>query len=361
MPTRRRRGEDEGSFSWQPTSTTAEAWRARILIGLVLSAFLVWLAFRDIDLRTMLRQARDFPAEAGLLCLAGQLVVQFLHWTRWGFMARQLGGLGWRQVFSLGAVGNAALYLMPARLGEVVRPTLMVTETGIDPEGAVATSVVERGVDGLAVSLLLLAGAPAYLAGTETSPLASWGIVLPALFLAVVVVSVLALYHEPVVANILDAGVGRISKGLAARLKGFVARFFGATRVLAARHLILPYALLTAGIWVGESISLRSLVSAVSPETRLPASLHAIGVLGIANLLPSAPARVGVFEYAVALGLRPFSIAWADGLLLGAVFHVAALAVVVACGLAGLWLGRIRFERLVPWRVPGSPRGSGPS
>ena len=55
----------------------------------------------------------------------------------------------------MGAIGNAALYLLPVRAGELVRPTLAAGEKGINLGQTAATSVIERIVDGLIVSAIL--------------------------------------------------------------------------------------------------------------------------------------------------------------------------------------------------------------
>src|SRR5688572_28422689 len=76
---------------------------------------------------------------------------------RWKYLLVPLGPTRFRTVFRTTVVGFAASAVLPARAGEVIRPYLLARQEGLKATAAIATILVERILDLVAVLLLLLA------------------------------------------------------------------------------------------------------------------------------------------------------------------------------------------------------------
>ena len=95
------------------------------LLGLVISAGCLWLVLRDVPFEQVipaLRQAHFWWLAPALIALAVDVIIRA---ERWGVLLRPIATVSWKRLLSptiIGYMGNA---LLPARLGEVLRATLL--------------------------------------------------------------------------------------------------------------------------------------------------------------------------------------------------------------------------------------------
>jgi hypothetical protein len=67
----------------------------------------------------------------------------------------------------------------------------------------------------------------------------------------------------------------------------------------------------------------------------------------VGTLIPSGPAHFGIFEYSVVVGLSFFDPPIGAAAFFGALLHLLQIVVLLVFAWLGLWLGNIRFERLL--------------
>jgi len=316
----------------------------RYLIGIILSALLIWLAFRDIDLQELIGHFTRLSWKPIALCFIGQLIFQILHWIRWGLVLRQFGWVSWDRVFIMGAIGNAALYLLPVRAGELVRPTLAAGEKEVNLGQTTATSAIERIVDGLLVSAILF-GALLTLGG-DYAPQTIYrsGIAFLSIFIGVFFVIYFGNKHQDVVINLLSRTMGRLSPYWTERVINLYINFIQAIRVSATSNILLPYVGLSIALWLIDITSIYWLFGILNIELSFIAASVVISILALGSLIPSGPAQLGVFEFSIVIGLGIFSISQEEAVLVGTVFHIIVIGLVLVLGLIGLWLNQIRIN-----------------
>jgi uncharacterized protein (TIRG00374 family) len=126
----------------------------KVYLGIAVSLFFFWLAFRKID-----------PAEtwramisANLWCVLGiaAIVVSmlFIRGHRWTLFLRPIKRVSGIQLGWSTCIGFALNNLLPARLGEVARSLSASRKTGVTFGAAFGTVVVERIYDTLSVLVL---------------------------------------------------------------------------------------------------------------------------------------------------------------------------------------------------------------
>src|SRR5438309_12114278 len=124
-----------------------------------MSAVFVWLSLRHTDVRAVLgAMAAADPVRIAIYVLI-LLVIHVIRTVRWGILLEPLGHVSFKRLNSASAVGWMLLMVLPLRLGEFARPLLIARPREGDGvrlrrSGAMASIVVERIVDGIAIGLL---------------------------------------------------------------------------------------------------------------------------------------------------------------------------------------------------------------
>jgi uncharacterized protein (TIRG00374 family) len=314
------------------------------LLGIIISALFIYLAFRDINLRVLVNQLIKLPLKPIVLCIAGQLASQVLHWIRWGSVIRRLGRVNWGRIFIIGAIGNAALLILPARSGELVRPSLAARENEIDFGQASATSVIERIVDGLLV-IAISFGSLLFLE-FEITPRAVYngGFTFLAIFLGGILILFISLRHQDVIISMLQRSSRWISSHWVERLIDLFESFIQGIRILSTSNIMIPYLGMSLALWGMEFVSIYWLFGILSVKLPFIASFFVITILALGKLIPSGPVQLGVFEFSIAFSLGIFSVKYDEAILFATVFHVIVIILVLGLGLIGLWLNQTRFN-----------------
>ena len=148
QPGRRRAQEDAGDAEHE--IVPARRGPVDHLAG-GLAVGLVFLFLRNADLHQVWASVR--AAHAGYLLLAlGSVVVTYLvRAERWQYLLSPLGPTRFSNVLRTTVIGFGASAVLPARAGEVIRPYLLARKEGLSAPAAMATILVERILDLVAV------------------------------------------------------------------------------------------------------------------------------------------------------------------------------------------------------------------
>ncbi len=249
------------------------------------------------------------------LYVASLAVVHFFRAVRWRYLLRPLADVPPRRVVAISWVAFAAILLSPFRTGEVVRPYLLASRSRVRLWEAAGTVGAERVVDGLVLSLLLLAG---LLAGTPISPLPDHvgdlpvpaAAVRPAAYLALIVftcafIAMGLFYARRETAQRWTAAiVGVVSKRLADKLSGIAERLADGLRFLPTRRLVVPFLGETMIYWAANALGLWMLARGCGlSSVSLADATVVMGCIGIGILVPSGPGYFGAFQLAAFMAL----------------------------------------------------------
>ena len=147
-----------------------KAWS--IAGSLVLAGGFMYLFLRGV-VWTELADAATH-GNAFLLCVAFVACVAgfAIRAWRWKILASGIGRTRFRTLWIATVVGFAANSVLPARLGEVVRPYVLARLDSVPFGGAIATVVVERILD----AIIVFAGLAIYIAAGGLPPLLYEGV-----------------------------------------------------------------------------------------------------------------------------------------------------------------------------------------
>ncbi|MCE2513960.1 MAG: flippase-like domain-containing protein [Acidobacteria bacterium] len=314
--------------------------RLRTVAVLALAVGLMAFFLRSADLERVAAAVRDARWDllgAALVVTCATYVVRAI---RWCWLLRPLGDVRFRVALRATVVGFAASAILPGRVGEVLRPYVLARREGLSVSAALATIVLERLLDVLAVLALLgvavLIGAPGSAAGTGLLGTVRSGAALAGLAAAAAVgAAFVAAGHPDRVARAVE----RLGAILPARAAGVLTRI--ASRFIEGLAVVRNRRVLAvAGVWSlvhwAAAAAVVWLVT-VAFDIALPVSgaavLMALTVVGVS--LPT-PAGIGGYHAAYQVGATllygaPDAAAVAAALVLHATSFLPVTVVGVVC------------------------------
>ncbi len=323
-------------------------------IGVLFSALFVWLAIRNVNWETFggeleRVQWRYVAAYFGVLSVA-----HFLRLFRWGLTVRALGAVPWRRTLAVGAVGMFAIFALPARLGEIVRPLLISSDGKVGFGQATATVVVERIADGLTMSVVLFTTVLLLDPSVVPGEFVISGYVAAGLFGCLSVGLLVGALTYRWIQGPIRKVVGLVSKKLAEQILGLLGGFFDALRILSNPRLAVSYSALTCAIWGLSGLGIWVLFSAFPGTTSslgVLAAFTTLSVIVVGIMIPAGPGTVGVFHWAVVFALTMFAVDESAGLLVATSLHLMIALVNALWGVIGAAWGRISFTQMFARRA----------
>jgi hypothetical protein len=334
----------------------------KIAVSLALGGLFVWLAARDVDWTAVgLVLGRVEPLVA-LAYLAVFVLVHFIRVVRWGLLLRPLGPVGFGKLFTVSSVGFMALVLLPLRLGEFARPFLIAERGRIRVSGALATIVVERAVDALAMALLLVV-LLFFLEGHAAIPadLAFWSWVVLGGFLLLLGFLVLAYKQQARTVAVFQRLFHFLPPRLLERVLSILRAFIDGLKALPDARLVLGFLGLTMVYWAVNGAGMFLLFFAFGDLAGLglTEAFTVLSVLCVGLLIPAGPGMVGNFHYFVKLGLSLFvsdAVLGSSGVAYAILAHAIQLGQQVVFGVVCLFSSQISLRHL--WAPPSVSQAS---
>jgi uncharacterized protein (TIRG00374 family) len=322
-----------------------------VLVSLLAIALFAWfLSHANLaSVWTQVKRARIDLLVAGFFAVILTYVIR--AW-RWQYLLHPIGPTRFRTAFRTTVIGFAALGVLPARAGDVLRPYLLARQEGLLVSATLATIVMERVLDLIAVLALLALYVwgiadpatlpPALLRGIEASSALAGGVAIALMG----VMWVLATHPERI-GGLVFAMARVLPHAVADRLAGLARTFSGGFAV--ARE---PRALAAAVAWsfpLWLAIAAEAWLVTIAFDIAMPFTgtflLQALLVIGVAVPTPGA---VGSYHEAYRIGVTTFFGAPEDTAVAAAIVtHAISYFPVVLAGIVfmaqdGLSFGRIK-------------------
>ncbi|MDA1183179.1 MAG: lysylphosphatidylglycerol synthase transmembrane domain-containing protein [Acidobacteria bacterium] len=311
--------------------------RKRTVLVSVLAVALMGWFLRGTDLEDVWTQVR--AARLDLLVVGFVLVVVtfVIRAHRWQYLLRPIGPTRFRTAFRTTVIGAAALAVLPARAGDVLRPYLLARQEGLSTSATLATIVMERVLDLIAMLALLAL----YVWGTADPsrlpvPLrhaieASAGLASGVALLLVALTWVMATHPERIGRMVFGAA-SVFSHRIAERLAGYATTFSSGFAVAREPQALAMALFWSFSLWVviaGEAW-LIALAFGICMPFAGSFLLQALLTIGVA--VPT-PGGVGSYHEAYRVGVTTFFGAANDAAVAAAIVtHVISYVPVVLAG-----------------------------
>jgi uncharacterized protein (TIRG00374 family) len=270
----------------------------KLLVGLVVGGGLMYLFLRGVDpeeLKASLGEARW-----GWLVLC--LVFTQLHYVvrawRWRYLLWPLRpDIPIRPLLEAIMAGYAVTFLVPGRLGEVVRPALLAKNQRLPVAGTMATVGLDRLLDGAALTFFLMIflvmgpGTDGEMSSDVVASMRYWGILVGGcMALALVALSILSRYREMLpVAQPGSSWKARLIGLVRSALEGMTALNGGRPLAGAIIGSLLIWLVISVQAWTG--------LKAFGIDLPFTAAFGLISALAVGIAIPT-PGGVGGYHAA---------------------------------------------------------------
>lgn len=308
---------------------TNSAW-VRTILGPIVSAALLALVFIRTDLNATvdaLGGAEFAYLPPAMLLFASSVWFQSL---RWRYLLRPIADVPALRLYPVVFVGHLANSLVPLR-------------AGVSRMAALGTLVVERALDGLILSAMLLIFVAVVDASDRLWQLVPAGSLLFGLATAVLIL--IALYPE----RSLSLGLSLIERGpvrLQARLRRWLRSFLAGTTALRTPGGIAVAFATTAAFWLSVAVVYSLVGEAFDIHEGFGTYILVTASANLSVSIPSSQGGLGPFEFFVRETLVFSGVASYVATAYALVLHGAILATMIVIGALSLRTAGLSLDML---------------
>ena len=318
--------------------------KKRYWLGIMVSAVLVIVLLTRVDLSAVGRAFRD----ADLRYLLPAILLYFLgvipRAFRWRLLLRPVQEIGIGRLFQVLVVGFMANDILPFRAGEAVRAFMLWEKERVAPGATIATILVERIFDGLALTGFLAAGA----LFIQLDDSLTWMTRVAGLIFVAAALVVFGL----AVAPRATIGVAQFFlRPLPARFGLLVIRiirsFEDGLKVLRSGRDTALVLVLSVMAWGLEAGMYYALMHSFAFQPSYAAAVLGTAVANVASMVPSTPGYVGTFDAGLQAVLTgQFLVDSSEALAYTTLVHATLILPVVALGLLFVWREGLSLKRI---------------
>lgn len=309
----------------------------QLTLSVVIGVLCLWLAFRgietganepDVSVAEVQRLIAAVPWSTYALFALLMALQMVVRTERWRVQVLGLTGKkpAWRESLALNAFAYVAVFLMPFRLGEFVRPNLCARLNIMSASAGLAASALERVIDGLVTTALF--GGLVLLAPFELPAFVQLGgLGALGLFGGAVVFFAIAFRFRSAALGLVGRAAGVVSESLGAKLKDLIGGFLDGLACFRGPVDVCVFVGLSVVYWAINGLSTLVIVRGLDPEASLLSGFFCLCFLVIGVMLPAPPGNVGNFHVFVRLGLTLSGVAAAPAVATAVLLHaVSAVA-----------------------------------
>jgi glycosyltransferase 2 family protein len=321
-------------------------WKA--VVGLGISALLLYLTFRNMDLREVWVHLRGVNIPLFVLSAAAATFVFWIRAWRWRGILEPVRIVPFRSRFAAVTIGFMGNNLLPARVGEFLRAYALSRMEPVPIVASLASLVVERLFDGImVVSLLFVAmSLPDFPVLPAGEGVAFAGYARAAgVFVAVAVLLLVGLVFMPERSvALVERLVTVLPRSIRRPIVDALEAFLTGVGILRNPVLLLRATGWSLVLWLVNATGFWIAFHAFGLPLSFTAALFFQSALALAVSVPSGPAFVGVYHGAavfVLVNMWGASAAAAGAFAVG--FHLAGFFPVTFMGLYYAWRTGLSF------------------
>ncbi|MGQ9653984.1 MAG: lysylphosphatidylglycerol synthase transmembrane domain-containing protein [Thermodesulfobacteriota bacterium] len=313
----------------------------KLWIGVLLSTFFVWLALRGLEPGRILLALRGADYRVLPPAVALTILVIWIRSARWKILLRGLKEVRVGSLFRATAIGFTVNYLLPARVGEVVRAYVLGMHEGVSSSAAFATVVVERLLDVFSI-LVVFVGVMLFVRIPEENPQLVRTLQATAAVMAIVAASgVVFLWvvrrRTQSLKTFLGRSVGRISPRAGDVLSRLMESFSSGVAPVHRIRDIIEISIYTAFLWITTAAGVILIAEGLRLGLPWEAAWLILVALAFGVSVPSAPGFVGTFHYSAMACLLLYGVPRPEALSYAILLHATNILPVLFLGLTLLW------------------------
>jgi glycosyltransferase 2 family protein len=306
----------------------------RITAAVGLTAAAAWLSFRHIDLAEIGRAFGRVNFLWTAVAAANTVFSVYALGWRWEILLRPQARISMGKLFRFNILSQTANIVAPARMGEFLRAYLVSKESGASTAFVLGTILVERLLDVVVFAAVWIVTPALIAVRGPFDQRSAWRALF---FLPAAVLISFAFW--PRLFQKAAAFVGQLLPSKARqRTDRFVRESLEAFAMLRRTKTSTVLVLWTGGLIFSQILTNVFIFKAVRLPLGFGPALIVLLAVQAGSIPPSAPGKLGIFEYAVILALAVFGVARGEALACGLILHVTVFLPKIVLGL--IYFGR---------------------
>jgi len=305
------------------------------LFGILVSALFLYLFLKDVhwaELGEALKTANYWWLIPNIALV---FVTMIIRAWRWGYMVNPVKKCSFHGLYAATMIGFMASNLLPARLGELVRPISLGRIEKVSRSATLATTVVERVFD--LVTLLALFTIIIFYKNLPHTPILSKIEKAGWVFLIVTVASVIVMILLKVKTEFTLRILNKVLNIFPARVqkKGsdILVKFASGLDVLSDAKAILIISGQSVLLWVLMAVNNYFVFLAFGLKVPLDASFLVLAVVSVGIMLPSGPGFIGLYQVLTELSLNLYAVPEASAKAVGIIMWATQYFTITGAGL----------------------------
>jgi len=327
----------KNKFHREKISKALKFWLS-LLIGLLF----LYLAFKNVDLGKTFELIRNAALLPIFMSLAVRGTGLWVRSKRWQILLKPVKSTSSLNLFRILSVAEMGNYLLPARIGEVIRIVMVAKKEAISKASALASVFVDRFLDLLA--LLILLASLSFL--FDFPDLIQKGCMIAAGFLAVItMVCILLLRFNEFFEKIANRFLAKTPKVLIKFEEG-MHRFLDGLVIMRQTRQMVQATLISLFLWLSYGFAFYLVLVSLNIDLPWYAAFVVAATVGLAEAIPSTAGYVGTFEFFAVAALAVFSIEKSIVLAFVLIAHALQYITVISMGLISYFWLNLQFSDL---------------
>jgi len=264
----------------------------------------------------------------------------------WGSISSWIRALRWRvlltseqdipakNVFWANMAGYLGNNILPARAGELIRAAYVSRENHISTSFALATGLVERFID--LIALVILGSISISMTGILSKPLQDALKVMAGIAGVGIITLLILPYFENKILQAVDR-LPILNTPVKEKLGGLLEQFLRGIEALHHPKRAFGFILFTSLIWLMDGTGTIILARTLDLKLTFPQAFLLLAGLGLSSAIPSTPGYIGVYQFVAVIVLQPFGISNANALAFIIFLQILNILIIAFWGGLAAW------------------------
>ncbi len=311
--------------------------RWKFWIGLLISLFFMFIAFRKIEFRLL----GSFLASANYLYLIPVVFIYYLTYVfrafRWHYLMEPIKSIGFASLFQAVVIGFTANLLLPARIGEFVRAYYIGKAEDVSKSASFATIVIERLLDGFTI-LTFLIMVLIFLEIPEDNIvigqlLKKGGYISFLLYVTVIVFLWLLRKYTAKFVSVIERVFGFLPRSFLEKILKLLVSFAEGLHAFRGPRQVAVISAHSLVIWFLNVVVVFMTALAFDISLSLIGSMFVLVMLVFGVMIPSAPGFIGTYHTACLYAFLFYNLPKEKALSIAIVMHATFFFPTIALGL----------------------------